>query len=63
MALSMWSDKNGLEFPSISLVNSRASEQAPWQDAVKQKEVKILESEQPVVGSFKPGGDAFLLLC
>ena len=63
MALSMWSDRNGLVTPSISLESSRASEEAPWQGAAKQKQRKMLGWEQPEAGSLRPGGGAFLLLC
>ena len=49
--------------PSISLESSRASEEAAWQGAAKQKEMKMLGWEQPEAGSLRPGGDAFLLLC
>ena len=63
MALSMWSDRNGLVSPSISLESSRASEEAPWQGAAKQKQRKMLGWEQPEAGSLRPGVDAFLLIC
>lgn len=63
MALSMWTDRNGLVSPSISLETSRASKEAPWQGAAKQKESKMLGWEQPEAGSLRSGGDALFLLC
>lgn len=59
MALSMWSDRNGLESPSISLENSRASEEAPLQGAAKQKKEKMLGWEQLAAGSLRPSHGAF----
>lgn len=55
----MWSDRNGLESPSISPESSRASEEAPLQGAAKQKKEKMLEWEQPEAGSLRPSHDAF----
>ena len=54
----MWSDRNGLVSPSISLESSRASEEAPWQGAAKQKQRKMLGWEQPEAkcGARQPSG-------
>lgn len=59
----MWCDRNGLESPSIYLESSRATEEAPWQGAAKQKEAKMLGWEQPDAGSLRAGGDTFLFVC